>query len=157
MKEQISITKFMLFLIFMAVAGGATVIFIELYEANAIAKSRFAFDINQKALTNSKDTAIGNDIIYHHPLLINHKGRWQDEDINDYLGFYELIMDYMEAGSLTYRDVFDAYSEDVIAAYNNKEIQQYIADARKEGNSNEFFIKFEKLAKKFIKTNEVLK
>ena len=157
MKEQIGFTKFMLFLIFMTVAGGATVIFIELHNANAISKCRFAYDINQKEMTNAKDTAIGNDITYHHSLLVSHKGRWQDEDINDYLGFYELLMDYMDAGSLTYRDVFDAYSEDVIAAYNNKEIQKYIADARKEGNSNEFYIKFENLAKKFIKTNEGIK
>ena len=152
--ENRNFTNYILLLIFIAICGGLSLIYIEMNNTNAINKSKFFYEISENSLKNSLDTAIGNDLANRKPLFkINH-GRWDDFDINNYLGFYEMLSDYVDARTINYRDVIDFYSEDVLIAYHNKEIQKYIADARKDGGSNEYFIKFENLAKKFENSNK---
>jgi hypothetical protein len=151
--ENKSFTNYLLLLIFLVITAGTSILYIEIHHANQLQRSKFSFELNESHLKNSIDTAIGNDIAYNKPILIKNHGRWSDENLNDYLGFFEILSDYVDAGSLDYRDVVDFYSDDVLIAYHNKEVQKYIADARKDGGSNEYFIKFEKLANDFEKIN----
>lgn len=95
-----------------------------------------------------------NNLFLQTPILQSNKCRWIDKDINNYLGVFELLSDYLDAGSLNKRDVFDYYSEYVLEAYDNKDIQKYIADTRKKGNDDAYFEKFEKMAKQFKEMNE---
>ena len=73
----------------------------------------------------------------------------EEKDIDNYLGFFEILSDYIDAGSLNVRDVNDEYSDVILTAYNSKEIKEYIAKVRRETNEKEFYIKFETLAKRF--------
>ena len=148
-------TNYILLFIFIAIAGGLSLIYIEMNNTNAISKSKFFYEISENSLKNHKDTAIGNDLADGKPIFESNHGRWKDYDINDHLGFYEMLSDYVDAKTVNKRDVFDFYSEDVLIAIHNKEIQKYIDDARKDGGSNEYFIKFEKLAKEIEKQNQI--
>ena len=150
-------TQFIMLLFFIVFVAGVSMIYIQLHNNNAIQKSRFVNDLNIYFENHRLDSAIENDIYTRKPLLIKNKGRWDDKDINNYLGFFELLGDYQEAGALNERDVFDFYSGYILESYENKDIQQYISDTRKEGKSDEYFIKFEQMAKRYQKLNEPIK
>ena len=45
----------------------------------------------------------------------------------------------------------------ILETYENKDIQQYISNTRKEGKSDDYFIKFEQMEKKFQQLNEPVK
>lgn len=154
METKIGFTQFVILLFFVVFVAGISMIYIQLHTHNAIQKSRFVNDLNIYFENNRIDSAIENDIYTHKPLLMKNKGRWDDKDLNNYLGFFELLNDYEEAGALNERDVFDYYSGYILESYRNKDIQQYISETRKEGKSDEYFIKFEQMAKKYEKLNE---
>ena len=148
MKEN-NFIKVILLLIFSVITIGLSLIYIEQHTSNAIQKSKFSEELKVYYENHRIDSAIENDIYSKKPLLINNKGRWEEKDIDNYLGFFEILSDYIDAGSLNVRDVNDEYSDVILTAYNTKEIKEYIAKVRRETNDKEFYIKFETLAKRF--------
>ena len=114
-----------------------------------ISRSRFSHDLNTYFEKDLMDTAIANDIANEKPIFKNKGGRWNDLNIDAYLGFFEAMEDYLDAGSLNKRDVYDNYSDDILKAYNNVEIKKYIQDLRTESKDSAYYEKFEKLAKDF--------
>ena len=157
MENKSGFTQFVMLLFFIVFVAGVSMIYIQLHNNNAIQKSRFVNDLNIYFENHRLDSAIENDIYTNRPLLKINKGRWDDKDLNNYIGFFELLSDYQEAGSLNERDVFDYYSEYILETYENKDIQQYISNVRKEGKSDDYFIKFEQMAKKYQQLNKPIK
>jgi len=151
MKESNNFINYIGTLFFVVVSVGLTLIFIEMRNNNSIQRSKFSHEMSLYFENNKIDSAIENDLYLKKPLLTTNKGRWSDKDLNNYLGFFELLSDYVDAGSLNYKDVFDGFSDDVLIAYNNKEIIKYISNTRVEAKDNEYYIKFEKMAKSFEK------
>jgi len=155
MKENNNgVLHFLLLLIFLSFTIGLTLIYLEVHDRNVIERSKFSHELSESFNRDRIDSAIEGEIGTGVPLLIKNGGRWRENDINYYLGYFELLSDYIDAGSLNMRDVFDNYSEDVLIAYTNPEIQQYIADLRKEGKDGSYYIKFERMAKMFQEMNK---
>ena len=152
MKEN-NYIKFILLLIFVVITIALTLLISEQQNSNAIQKSKFAQELKVYYENNIIDSAIEDDIYLDKPILKIHNGRWDDQAFNHYIGFFETLNDYVDAGSLNYRDVFDEYSDDVLRAYENKEVYNYIIELRKQEHSNAFYEKFEKLALRFKKDN----
>src|SRR5215510_11787420 len=66
------------------------------------------------------------------PLLKSHKGEFTEEDVEDYIGTFDMVYGFVERGILDCDladDNFGAYVEE---AYTNKEIRDYISDLRRE-------------------------
>jgi hypothetical protein len=122
-----------------------------------IAQSRFSYSLNKDFENNGVDTAIASDIENGKHILTIHGGRWSDRQLSDYLGFFELMEDYVEAGSLNTRDVYDNYANDILNAYNHPEIKKYITDLRTETKDNAWWEKFEKLANEFAVADSIKK
>jgi len=150
-------TEWLLFIICIVITAASTLIYSELHRHNMIAQSRFSYSLNKDFNSNYTDSAIGVDIEAKHKLFKENGGKWAKRDIDEYLGFFELMEDYIEAGSLNTRDVYDNYSDEILAAYNHPEIKQYIANLRATTKDNGFYEKFEKLAKEFAAANEIKK
>lgn len=142
-------TEWLLFIICLVITGGITLVYTEIHKHNMIAQSRFSYTLNKDFENNSIDTAIATDIENGKHLLTIHGGRWSDRQLADYLGFFELMEDYIEAGSINTRDVYDNYANDILGAYNHPEIKKYINDFRVETKDIGWWEKFEKLAKDF--------
>ena len=149
--------KNILLLIFIVISLGLSLIYIEQHNSNAIQRSKFSQELKVYYENNRIDSAIEDDLYLNKPILLGNKGRWNDKDLNDFLGYFETLSDYVEAGSLNYRDVFDEYSDDIIMTYHNKEVQNYIISLRKQSKDNSYYEKFEKLAISLEKTNNQLK
>jgi hypothetical protein len=129
----------------------------EMHKHNMIAQSRFSYTLNKDFATNIVDTAIAEDIDADKHLFNTHGGRWTERQIANYLGFFEEMEDYIEAGSLTTRDVYDNYSDDILAAYSKPEIRKYIYNLRAEAKDSAYYEKFEKLAKEFAVVDSIKK
>ena len=149
--KNINITNWFLFILSVVLILGITLIYTELHKQNMIEKSKFVYTIIKDFENNSIDTAIANDINSAKILLKENGGKWSDYDLDQYLGFYELMYDYMDANSLNERDVYDNFSNDIDAAYKNKEIKTYITDLRTQTKDNAYYIKFEILALRFAR------
>ena len=154
MNENIKITsskttELLLFIICLVITAGITLVYIEIHDHNMINRNRFSYVLNKDFENNSVDTAIASDIDNGKPILNNHGGRWTDRQLSDYLGFFELMQDYMDAGSLNKRDVYDNFSYDILNAFNLPEIKKYILQYRANTKDNSWWNKFEKLANEF--------
>lgn len=137
------------FLIFITLLVGSSLIYLELYNKNQIERSKFSFQINNHFLSDSVLNNLSIDISNHKNILIKNGGNWTEIQLDDYLGFYESISDYLEAKSLNLRDVYDFYAVPIIEAYQSKEIQVYIKSIRDSEKDSEYYEKFEKLALSF--------
>jgi hypothetical protein len=152
-----SFQKFVLLLIFTVLTVGASLIYIELHNRNSIERSRFSQEIMIYFLDNKRFNTIANDIYDGKPILKANKGSWDESDIDDYLGYYEKLDDYVDAGSLNLRDEFDDFSDEILDAYHNKEIRNYIKATRDSARDNSYYEHFEKLAKSFDEMDKQLK
>lgn len=153
----IKTTEWLLFIMCLVITIGITLIYTEVHRHNMIAQSRFSYALNKDFENNSVDTAIASDVEDGKHILRIHGGRWNERQLTDYLGFFELMEDYIDAGSLNVRDVYDNYSSDILAAYNHPEIKQYIKSLRAETKDNAWWEKFEKLAKEFAAADAIKK
>jgi hypothetical protein len=150
-------TEWLLFIICIVITAGITLVYTEIHRHNMIAQSSFSYTLNKDFENNIIDTAIAGDIEEGKHILTIHGGRWTERQLTQYLGFFELMEDYIEAGSLNTRDVFDNYSDDLLSAYNHPELKQYIAKLRADTKDNAYYEKFEKLAKDFTAANTIKK
>ena len=95
------------------------------------------------------DIHLGNKIV---------EGKTTDEDLNNFLGLMEWIENAEKVGVLNDEIIYQMFSVDIIDAYNNKEIRDFIYQARSDYKDDSFFSGFEDLAKRMIaRTNRELK
>lgn len=153
----IKTTEWLLFIMCLVITIGITLIYTEIHRHNMIAQSRFSYALNKDFENNGVDTAMATDIEEGKHILDIHGGRWNERQLTGYLGFFELMEDYIEAGSLNTRDVFDNYSDDILGAYNHPEIKKYIEGLRTTYKDNGYYEKFEKLAKGFTAADAIKK
>jgi ABC-type antimicrobial peptide transport system permease subunit len=74
-------------------------------------------------------------------------GRFDNDDINMYLNFFEDIGFYNKYGVLDIEIIDQYYGSYIIETYENKEIKKYINDLRKNSKERGAFFHFEALAK----------
>ena len=150
-------TEWLIFILCIVITAGITLLYIEIHRHNMIAQSRFSYTLNKDFENNAVDTAMATDIEEGKHILDIHGGRWNERQFDNYLSFFELMEDYIEAGSLNTRDVFDNYSDDILGAYNHPEIKKYIQGLRTTNKDSSYYEKFEKLAKNFTVANAIKK
>jgi hypothetical protein len=82
------------------------------------------------------------------PLLECNGGPISDEEINSFLGLMEWIDSAKDVGILNEKIIYEMFSVDILAAYRNKEIQEFINQSKADWNDNTFSSGFESLARK---------
>jgi hypothetical protein len=81
------------------------------------------------------------------PILKSHKGEFTEQDIEDYIGTFDMVYGFVERNIIDCDladDNFGAYVEE---AYTNKEIRDYISDLRREMNDDKQYDRFEEWGK----------
>lgn len=158
MKENIgNSAQLLTFLILAVISGGLAMIIIELHQNNSLERSKFGYQLSIDFKKDIIYQDLENIIYDSKPILdINH-GNHNEQDLDNYLEFFEQLCDYEDAGSINKRDIFDYFSDDILHAYHNKEIIAYINQTRKETHDNAYYIKFEKIAKEFDEINRKTK
>jgi hypothetical protein len=142
-------SNLLLLFIFFVVAIGATLIYLEIHQHNMIQKSKFSFELIKSFEADRVDSGMAEDMDDTVPISIANKGHWNDSQIDHYLSFFELLKNYVDAGSLNVRDVFDYYSDNILEAYHNRDIQSYIHKTRAMTKDSAYYERFEAMAKQF--------
>ena len=90
------------------------------------------------------------DIIHQNKkLLAVNGGPVSDEELNNFLGIFEWIYSAKEVGILNDKIIKEMFSTDIMATYDNREVQDFIQQARRDYRDNDFFSGFESLAKRY--------
>ncbi len=108
--------------------------------------SKNAFDVLWQIDTRLRERL--NDRIY---LAIEHKRpvitkKITKDDLDIYLSDLTSIEDACTRGLITDDDAYDWFSDYIVPAYENKEIQEYIAELRKE--DADYYVSFDELYKR---------
>ncbi len=81
------------------------------------------------------------------PILKKNRGKFAEQDVDDYIGFFDLLQSLIRQDILARDLVEDNFCEFAEDAYNNKEIQTYVAELRKRPKSSDTEADFEEFAK----------
>jgi hypothetical protein len=84
------------------------------------------------------------------PILIENGGEFTTYDIDNYIGFFELLGKYNDDNVLPFDWIDNQFGYYISRAFNNAEIEDYIAKLRLKPQLNEAYFDFEKLAKRTI-------
>ena len=82
------------------------------------------------------------------PILTKNRGKLAEQDVDDYIGFFDLLQSLIRRDILARDLVEDNFCEFAVDAYKSKEIQSYIAEERKQLKSSDIEKDFEEFAKK---------
>ena len=83
-------------------------------------------------------------------------GRFTEYQIDDYLGYYELMAKLEKEGLLTFETIDDMFGHYIALAWKNEEIQVYIKKLREDTRDPRYYEPFESLAGRLIdKENEI--
>lgn len=89
------------------------------------------------------------EIIHQEESLLKiNGGPIADEELNNFLGLMEWIDSANDVGILNEQIIYEIFSVDILAAYRNKEIQEYIIQTRKDWGDDSFSLGFENMAKR---------
>lgn len=80
-------------------------------------------------------------------ILIRNGGKFQDQDLDNILGEWDTVARLNQVGVLPDDLVYAQFSFDMVKAYKNKEIQDYIKMIREQAGDDLIFADFEWLAK----------
>lgn len=124
----------------------------QLGNINKTAKADFLFKFNRDFFNenNMLTRGIMEAIEENKPLFKSSRGRYDEYDIDDYLGYFELIQIYIDQGIMNFGDADEMFGHYVKKAWKNKEIRMYIKNLRRTTGDISYYDKFEKLAKKLL-------
>jgi hypothetical protein len=99
-------------------------------------------------------TGVSSDLIYaiatnETPLLTENKGKFTDEQLDNYLVGYELLDQAYSQGLITKDMLSVAFSYDIERAYQNNEVTSFIHEARQDNRDDSIYQGFESLAQLF--------
>jgi hypothetical protein len=80
------------------------------------------------------------------PVLKKQSGRYTGNELEDYLGEVELICNMYEDNLITDDMLNNAFSYEIVSAYKDKEVQEYLKPIRASDSS--FYVGFETVGKK---------
>jgi len=83
------------------------------------------------------------------PILKENNGFAEYEDLDDYLGFIELLAIFIKKKLVTKETVDDMFGHYIVDAWENKEVHNYVEETRKEENDSDYYSGLERLAKEF--------
>ena len=120
-----------------------------LVETKKQAQASFILDLNRDFLMNDRLYRMRKDIESKIPSLVVNGGAFTVQDIDDYIGTFETMSDFMDRGVLD-KDIIDNnFGAFIVDAYKNKEIYNYIIQLRKDLKSEDYYAGFEKFANEF--------
>jgi len=136
-------------------ARQTTIIGEQLKQAWRSSQGQLLLELNRDFSFNPKLYRMRKVIESGKPILGQRGGMFTEQDIDDYIGFFEMMSIFVDKEILDLcmvRDNFDVFMED---AYKNREIREYITRVRKIYDGD-MYSGFEKLVKRFADGNKKL-
>ncbi len=148
---KISIDRILRIIEIMAVVFGTLLIIIQIKDLRNTNYGLTSLELTRD-LYSDKTYSVNPKIIKiiheEKSLLKINGGPISDEELNNFLGLMEWIDSANDVGILNEKIIYEMFSVDILAAFRNKEIQEYINQTRKDWNDGSFSLGFENMAKR---------
>jgi hypothetical protein len=133
----------------------AIIAYIQLTALRVQANADFLFRFNRDFFHNKTNQSIIIAIEEKNNLISN--GKFTEYDIDDYLGYYELMAWYEKKGLIDFDLIDEMFGHYISLAWQNKEIKEYINKLRSDTSDPRYYEPFEKLAIRIIKREKVVR
>ena len=136
--------------------GGLYLTIIQIKDLRKVSAGQIALDITRDIYSNERykqNPKIIRLIERDQTILIGNGGQVEEEDLDNLLGEWDLVARFNQLKILPDDLVYQQFSFDMVKAYQNKEIRDYIERIRKQYNDNLLYADFEWVAKWVEKTS----
>jgi hypothetical protein len=116
-------------------------------EARKASYGTIILQANRDLFFNDRMYKVRKAIESKKPVFESKGGKCTEQDVEDYIGYFETLYGFMEHGILDIKITDDNFGGYVEEAYINKEIREYISELRREMNNEEMYKGFEKWGK----------
>lgn len=107
-----------------------------LAETKKTDQGNFILGLNRDFFFNDRLTQIRIALETNQKILVEDGGKYDDVQLDDYIGFFETLSDLLGKGILDKKLVDDNFSYYIKEAYDNQEVKNYINDVRKQYGKN---------------------
>jgi hypothetical protein len=136
--------------LFLATVALAFIAYIQLKALREQANADFLLKFNRDFFNNEVTRKIIPLIEENRPILKRNSGIFSEYDLDDYLGYYELMSWYEEKGIIDFDLIDETFGHYISLAWQNKEIKEYIDELRETTKDQRYYKPFETLANRII-------
>jgi hypothetical protein len=136
--------------LFLATVALAFIAYIQLKALREQANADFLLKFNRDFFNNEVTRKIIPLIEENRPTLKRNSGIFSEYDLDDYLGYYELMSWYEEKGIIDFDLIDETFGHYISLAWQNKEIKEYIDELRETTKDQRYYKPFENLANRII-------
>ncbi len=139
-------------IIFTAVLAGATILLWLAtrklwFQSARASQGAIILQANKDFFFNERMYKVRKAIESKNPIFESKGGQCSDQDVEDYIGYFDTLYGFMESKILDVKMTDDNFGSYVIEAYKNDEIRDYISGLRRGADEEELYIGFENWAK----------
>ena len=138
--------------------GFLVVAWSQLNKMNQQAKADFLYRFNRDFFLDNETNRIIIKAIENNKKLLSKNSKIDEFAIDDYLGYFDLMKQYIDKKMMTFKDVDITFGHYIASAWENEEIKKYITDLRKKFNDTRYYKEdaryykdFETIANKILK------
>jgi hypothetical protein len=154
-KHSVTIEALSAFGTFIATSILIIVAYWQLKSLNVQSKADFLFRFNRDFFYDNKTIQkIIKTIDAKKPLFKENGGQFDEYQIDDYLGYFELMQLYLDKKLIAFNLVDQMFGYYIARAWENNEIKTYVTNLRKDMKDPRYYEPFEKLAKAIKKEED---
>lgn len=136
--------------LFIATVALAVIAYIQLKALREQANADFLLKFNRDFFDNEINKEIIPAIEENKNLLEKTGGKFTEYQIDDYLGYYELMSWYAKKGIIDFELIDEMFGHYISLAWQHREIKEYIEELRKDTKDLRYYKPFEDLAIRII-------
>ncbi len=143
--------------LFIATVALAFIAYIQLKALREQANADFLLKFNREFFDSDTNQKIIIAIEERKNVLKENKGEFTDYQLDDYLGYYELMSWYEKKGLIDFELIDEMFGHYISLAWQNEEIKKYIDKLRDETRDPRYYKPFEDLATRVIEKEEAIR
>lgn len=140
--------------LFIATVILTVIAYIQLKALREQANADFLLRFNREFFGNNINQKIIELIEENKNILENNGGSITYYQLDDYLGYYELMAHYEKKNFIEFNLIDEMFGHYISLAWQNKEINNYITELRKDTKDPRYYKPFEDLAIRIIKRED---
>lgn len=136
--------------LFIATVALTVIAYSQLKALREQANADFLLRFNREFFDNETNQKIITAIEENKPLLKENGGEFTCYQVDDYLGYYEMMAHYEKKSFIDFEMIDEMFGHYISLAWQSNEINKYIAQLRNETNDARYYKPFEDLATRVI-------